>query len=128
MFESVSFTLTKDEFNRLNSLCPNMRNNQDIGNYGEHVAKLYLESMGATNVKMNISKIDIQATVNGKSIKYEVKSTVDHTIAFDKLKVSSPKDHRLIVEGEMEILRICKIGHQSLDIYFLKYGRDFTLV
>ncbi|NIK93091.1 hypothetical protein GZ212_13085 [Mangrovimonas sp. CR14] len=126
MNNPIAFSLADIEFKRLNEAYPNMRNNQDIGNYGEHVVKLYLESIGATNVLIGGKKIDIQANINGKNTKYEVKSTTKSDITFNNLKVSSPKDYELIKAG-MEIIRVCKIGQQTLDLYFLKFGRDFTL-
>jgi hypothetical protein len=123
----IPFILQYNDFKRLTEAYPNMRSNHDIGNFGVEVVKLYLESIGGSNVLMEVDKIDIQATLNGKRIKYEVKSTAKADITFNNLKVSSPKDFKSIKEG-MEIIRVCKVGKQTLDLYFLKYGKDFTLV
>jgi hypothetical protein len=127
MSSPISFTLTTKDFEFLRTTYKNMRNNHDICNYGVHVTKLYLESKGYSNIKIEEKKVDIQGTINDVTEKFEVKSTVDSNIAFDKLKVSSQKDHKSIVEEGMEIIRVCKVGQQTLDIYFLKHGIDFTL-
>jgi hypothetical protein len=127
MLKPIHFALSEKDFNFLRLTYPNMKNNQDIGKYGVQVAKLYLESKGAIEVLIEEKKVDIQAKINGKLEKYEVKSTCDSEIAFGKLKVSSPKDYKSLVEDEMEIIRVCKVGQQTLDIYFLKHGKDFTL-
>lgn len=127
MIKPITYILNLDDFKRLKKLYPNMRNNHDIGNFGVEVVKLYLESKGASNVLMEVDKIDIQATLNGERIKYEVKSTAKADITFNNLKVSSPKDYKAIKEG-MEVLRVCNVGERTIYIYSLKYGRDFDLV
>lgn len=127
MDRPVSFKLSDKDFEKLKEDYPNMRNNHDIGNFGVNVVKLYLESVGATNVCIEKDKIDIQAKINGKLVKYEVKSTVKSNITFNNLKVSSKKDFGLIKDG-MEIIRVCKVGQQCLNLYFLKHGKDFKLV
>jgi len=127
MYKPNSFTLSDKDFNRLKEAYPNMRSNHDIGNYGVNVVKLYLESKGAINVVIEQDKIDVQAIINGTKVLYEVKSTAKSDISFNNLKVSSPKDFKLISEG-MEVIRVCKVGQQTLDLYFLKYGVHFKLV
>lgn len=127
MNKPISFSLTDNDFKKLIEKYPNMRSNHDIGNYGVHVVKLYLESIGATNVLIEKDKIDIQAKLKGKDVKYEVKSTTKTDITFNNLKVSSTKDYKLIKKG-MEVIRVCKVGKQNLHLYFLKHVRDFNLV
>lgn len=128
MLKPIHFTLSKTDYKSLKVAYPNMRNNHDIGKLGVEVVKLYLESKGAIEVLIEEKKVDIQAIINGKLEKYEVKSTCDSKIAFGKLKISSTKDYKSLVEEGMEIIRVCKVGQQTLDIYFLKYGVDFKIV
>ena len=127
MLKPIHFKLSEVDYTFLKGEYPDMRNNHDICNFGVHVTKLYLESKGYSNIKIEEKKVDIQGTLNNVVIKFEVKSTCDSEIAFGKLKVSSPKDYKSLVEDGMEIIRICKVGQQTLDIYFLKHGIDFTL-
>ncbi len=127
MNNPIEFSLTNEQFTFLKDKYPNMRSNHDIANFGVSVVKLYLESRGYTDIQIEKDKIDIQGKLNNEVVKFEVKSTVDTNISFDKLKVSSLKDYRLLVEDGMEIIRVCKVGKQTLDIYFLKYDKDFIL-
>lgn len=127
MSNPIQYTLTAKDFKYLKATYPNMRSNHDICNYGVQVTRLYLKSKDYSNIKIEEKKVDIQGTLNNVVEKFEVKSTVDSDVAFGKLKVSSPKDYKSLVEEGMEIIRVCKVGQQTLDIYILKYGIDFTL-
>lgn len=127
MIRKETFKLSNKDFKVLKDRYPNMGSNHDIGDFGVNVVKLYLESIGATEVKLESDKIDIKAMINGELVKYEVKSTVKPEITFNNLKVSSSKDFKLIKEG-MEVIRVCKVGQQALNLYFLKHGKDFKLV
>lgn len=92
------------------------------------IAILYLNKLGATEITIEPGGgVDIAAKIKGKNIKYEVKATTDDNVAFHKLKVSSNICKELLEEG-IEIMRICKIGQSTVDIYFLKYGEHFDLV
>lgn len=127
MSNPIQFTLSNKDYQSLMDTYPNLKNNHDICNFGVQVVKFYLVSKGYSNIKIEEKKVDIQGTINNVVEKFEVKATVDSDIAFGKLKVSSPKDYKSLVEEGMEIIRVCKVGQQTLDIYFLKHDVDFTL-
>ncbi len=128
MPEVVNFELSEDYFTLLNDTYPNRKSNHDIGNFGVQVVKLYLESIGYTDVRINVKKVDILGTINNVVEKFEVKSTVKSEISYDCLKVSSSKDYKSLTEDNMEIIRVCKVGQKTLDLHFLKHGIDFILV
>lgn len=125
--KSITFSIPHNELEHLLMAHPNLGKNIDVGNFGVGIAKHYLENQGATDIIIESAGVDIQAKLNGKLVKFEVKATTDNSIAFSKLKVSSSRNHDLLVNG-MEIMRICKVGQQEVDIHFLKHGEDFTLV
>ena len=126
MLDRIKFTISKQDFKRLQKTYHNRGKNSHVGKYGIEVGKLYLRSLGGQQIATEIDSVDLQAQLDGNTIKYEVKATADAKIAFSKLKVSSKVNHKMLIQG-MEIMRICKIGQQTVDIYFLKYGKDFTL-
>ena len=128
MPEIVHFELSEDDFTLLNDAYPNRKSNHDIGNFGVQVVKLYLESTGYTEVRINVKKVDIQGTLNNVVEKFEVKSTVKSEISYHCLKVSSPKDYKSLTEANMEIIRVCRVGQRTVDLHFLKHGIDFLLV
>lgn len=128
MSDVVHFELSEYDFNRLNEAYPNLRNNHDIGNFGVQVVKLYLESVGYTQVRINEKKVDIEGTLNNVVVKFEVKSTVKSDISYGCLKVSSPKDYKSLTQDNMEIIRVCNVGQKIVDLHFLKHGIDYTLV
>jgi hypothetical protein len=125
--DPVTFTIDLHDFKRLNEAYPNLGKNKDVGNLGIRIAELYLLKLGAKNIQFEVDGYDIQAELNGKLIRYEVKATADSSLAFSKLRVSSLVCHDHLVNG-LEIMRICNVGHQSVDIYFLKHGIDFNLI
>ena len=125
---STTFIVPQKELKRLQAKYPfHLRDNTEKGLFGVEVAKLYLESLGSTDIVIESEGIDIQVNFNGKHVNYEVKSTVDDKVAYSKLKVSSTRNHDLLVGG-MEIMRISKLGKEEVDIHFLIHGEDFTLV
>ncbi|AZA77284.1 hypothetical protein EG347_07080 [Chryseobacterium sp. G0186] len=128
MHKVVNFELSEYDFNRFDATFPNRKSNHDIGNFGVQVVKLYLESIGYTNVIINHKKVDIQGTLNNVLVKFEVKSTVKSEISYDCLKVSSPKDYKSLTEDKMEIIRVCNVGQRNVNLHFLKYGIDYILV
>lgn len=122
-----SFKIQNKDYKNLKEVYRNLGKNSVVGAYGVEIAMLYLKQQGAREIVKEVNGVDIQAILNGRRVKYEIKSTVDSTLAYSKIKVSSEHCKELLEKG-MEILRICNVGRQTVEIYFLKYGRDFTLV
>lgn len=91
-WHSWNFSTSEDDSTHLDIAFPNKKSNHDIGNFGVQVVKLYLESIGYTNVIIDHQKVDIQGMLDNELIKFEGKSTVKSEISYDCLKVSSPKD------------------------------------
>jgi len=70
---------------------------------------------------------DLWVTTNGTTEAYEIKGTVDRDISWSKLKVSSRNCHDALVAG-MTLIRVTGIGEAKMQLHFMKYGKDFSLV
>ncbi len=70
---------------------------------------------------------DLRVTIDGRTERIEVKGTKDFDIAWEKLKVSSQKQHDALVNGDAVLYRVVDVDGTDPRVYFLIYGEDFTL-
>ena len=71
--------------------------------------------------------VDLRVTIDGKTERIEVKGTKDSDIAWEKLKVSSRKQHDALVSGDATIYRVVDVHSADPRVYVLIHGEDFTL-
>ena len=71
--------------------------------------------------------VDLRVTIDGKTERIEVKGTKDSDIAWEKLKVSSQKQHDALVNGDAVLYRVVDVDGADPRVHFLIYGEDFTL-
>jgi hypothetical protein len=126
--EPFHFTIPEKEYKRLQGAYSNRGKNSHVGKYGVEVVSIYLKSLGGTNIILEPQKgADLSVELNNKVVLYEIKATTDKKVAFGKLKVSSVFCYDSLKNG-MVLIRVSKIGEQTVDIYFLKHGIDFNMV
>ena len=129
MLNSVPFPLNPKQLKALNDVGSNLGKNSHIGKQAVLIAKFYFQSRYNNPTFDETSKgADLWVIYDGKKEDYEIKGTTDSKIAFGKLKVSSQNCHDNLKERGQTLLRICNIGKPVVDLYFLKHGRDFTMV
>ena len=71
--------------------------------------------------------VDLRVTIDGKTERIEVKGTKDSDIAWEKLKVSSRKQHDALVSGDATIYRVVDVHSADPRVHILIYGEDFEL-
>jgi hypothetical protein len=121
------FEITQEQLDSLLSLYPNTGKNSDVGSMAVRIVEMYFKNKHPDATFLQGSKgADIQVNYNGKSERYEVKGTIDHSIAWQKLKVSSQDCHDCLLNG-MILIRVTSIGLLKMKLHFLKHGEDFLL-
>ena len=63
--------------------------------------------------------------VNSVSTKYEIKGTKSNK-PWGNLKVSSQETYNALEQG-VSLIRLCNVGKQEIDLYFMKYNEDFIM-
>lgn len=125
--EHFRFNIPENIYLELSEKYPNTGKNSHVGDCAIEIAKAYFISINPDcTFEVNKNRIDLTVITEGNSEKFEVKGTADNDIAYNKLKVSSQLCHDRLIAG-MKMMRISGVGRQKVDIYFLKYGEDFTL-
>ncbi len=126
---TVSFTLTDSQLKPLLAQYPNKGKNGDIAKITVEIVKLYFLSLDPnTQFKTGgRNQPDLTVTSNARETEYEIKGTEDGNISFNKLKVSSTYCYNKLIEG-MEIIRVTNIRTNKVQLHFLMYGQDYTMV
>lgn len=123
-----NFTLTDKQLDELRIKYPNLGKNSHVGKLAVEIAKLYFkEKYSNTKFIENENGVDLSVLYDTLQEDFEIKGTVDPNIAFNKLKVSSVHCYDKLVDGQT-LLRICNIGKQEVQLYFMKYNEDFTMI
>lgn len=126
--KSFPFKLSQQQFDRIKRNYPNTGKNSHIGHSAEMIVKFYFESNYVdVTFPHGVDGADITITYDGKTENFEIKGTADSNISWSKLKVSSKACHDALVSG-MTMIRVTNIGQKNVELHFLKYGEDFTLV
>lgn len=124
----LDFSITQKQLKNLLTLYPNTGKNSHVGKIAVEVAKLYFLSINDQyTFLVNKNGVDLSVMVNGQNENYEIKGTADKNIGWNKLKVSSYKCYKRLVDEKMPIIRITNIGSKDMTLYFLKFGEDFEL-
>jgi hypothetical protein len=128
MLEPITFLLNSKQLKALKGIGSNIGKNSHIGKQAVLIAKFYFQSIYNNPTFDETSKeADLWVIYDDKKEDYEIKGTTDPKIAFGKLKVSSQKCYDNLKERGQILLRICNIGKPVVDLYFMKYGKDFTM-
>ena len=91
------------------------------------IAKIYLKRKYPAGSLIKPKKgADLAIRTNGRRIDFEVKGTLDESIALDKLKVSSKASHDLLRSG-IKVLRIMDVRARTPKVAEMKCGVHFRL-
>jgi hypothetical protein len=124
---SVEFEISQEQLNYLLSVNPNTGKNWDVGSIAVNVVQLYFKSEHPDAAFLPGSKgADLEVSYSGKLERFEIKGTVDKSIAWQKLKVSSQDCYDCLLQG-MTLIRVTSIGSLKMKLYFMKHGEDFIL-
>ncbi|GAB2524766.1 hypothetical protein [Spirosoma aerophilum] len=122
------FKLSLNELNELLALYPNLGKNSHVGNIAVRVVEKYFLYLDPNSTfKTGTRGADLEVYYSGKIEYFEIKGTTDSTIAWPKLKVSSKACFDALVNG-MQLIRVTNIGSLDMQLHFMKYGEDFTLI
>jgi hypothetical protein len=124
----VEFTIPEDELKSLLAKHSKEGKNGDIAKITVEVVKLYFLSQdpNCQIFEGGRNQPDLTVTTKNSKFEYEIKGTEDADISYSKLKVSSNYCYQKLING-MEMIRVTNIRNNPVQIYFLKYGRDFTM-
>ncbi|HET6256234.1 MAG TPA: hypothetical protein VFE32_19305 [Puia sp.] len=122
-----NFAINQEQLDRLLSHHPNTGKNSDVGSIAVKIVEMYFKNRYPDATFLKGSKgADMEVNYQGKIERFEVKGTVDPSIAWQKLKVSSQDCYECLLEG-MTLIRVTSIGALKMKLHFMKYGEDFIL-
>ncbi|MFN8290191.1 MAG: hypothetical protein U0U70_08045 [Chitinophagaceae bacterium] len=125
--QSYEFSISETQLATLLELYPNTGKNSHVGNIAVKVVELYfLDRYPGVIFNRGKSGADLEVNVNGKVDRYEIKGTIDNSISWSKLKVSSQDCYDCLMAG-MTLIRVTSIGKTDMTLHFMKYGEDFTM-
>ncbi len=125
--EFIEIKLTEQEFSRLNSIYPATVKSSTVGKRAEELVKFYFRSIDP-ECKFTEPNDGADLLVERKNgnVKLEIKGTASDSVAWSKLKVSSPDSHKQIQEG-LPVYRVISVYDRNPKILVLRYGEDFIL-
>jgi hypothetical protein len=125
---TYNFEISDDELNELLSRYPNMGKNSHVGGMAvELVRKYFMAKHPDAVIELGNAGADLQISHAEDIQRYEIKGTPDNAISWTKLKVSSQDCYDALIKG-MTLIRVCNVGKRSINLHFMKYNEDFTLV
>jgi hypothetical protein len=125
--QSYEFSISETQLAALLALYPNTGKNSHVGNIAVKVVELYfLDRHSEATFNRGTKGADLEVNVNGEIGRYEIKGTIDQSISWSKLKVSSQDCYDGLMAG-MTLIRVTSIGKTNMTLHFMKYGEDFTM-
>lgn len=122
------FTLSDEDFNRLQNKYPTFGKNSVIEKLSIEIVKLYFHSENPlTAFKKGTKSVDLIVDLEGVETPYEIKGTESADIAYNKLRVSSQPSYDALRNG-LTLLRVSNVREKEVILYFLQYGIDYELV
>ena len=122
-----TFDLTDDQLRILLTKHDNMGKNSHVGHVAIEIVKLFFSSKDPNAVfQTGKNGADLEVCYLNARECFEVKGTVDTSISWPKLKVSSQACYDSLTKG-MTLIRVTGVGSTKPILYFMKYGEDFEL-